>query len=242
MEVTRQGYIGKEKDVENNLGDHGVRKYDDKGGRFNSIDPLWEKYFGWTPYQYCMNNPIWAKDWDGKIIMSKEDQAKFSRTATIVYDFMPTLADNDRFMKAMKKATGASIRDIKNALKGGNPPFLNLDRNFYGAHGMTSSSDKIGVNTFRAKELERKEKTKLDVTTEVQTLFMISIVSHELAQALESGAGFNKTGHRNPGEVFDKLFHGVVVTSEHSVRDNFDKMKEAYGDIPKFEGDTYEDK
>ena len=35
--VTRQGYIGKEKDVENNLGDHGVRKYD-YNGRFNSID------------------------------------------------------------------------------------------------------------------------------------------------------------------------------------------------------------
>ena len=51
--VTRQGYIGKEKDVENGLGDHGVRKYD--GIRFNSIDPLWEKYYGWSPYQYCMN-------------------------------------------------------------------------------------------------------------------------------------------------------------------------------------------
>ena len=37
--VTRQGYIGKEKDVENNLGDHGVRKYD-YIGRFNSIDHL----------------------------------------------------------------------------------------------------------------------------------------------------------------------------------------------------------
>ena len=38
--VTRQGYFGKEKDVENNLGDHGVRKYDYETGRFNSIDPL----------------------------------------------------------------------------------------------------------------------------------------------------------------------------------------------------------
>jgi len=53
--VTRQGYIGKEKDIENSLGDHGVRKYDYETGRFNSIDPLWEKYYGWTPYQYCGN-------------------------------------------------------------------------------------------------------------------------------------------------------------------------------------------
>ena len=64
--VTLQSYIGKEKDVENNLGDHGVRKYDYETGRFNSHDVLWEKYYGWSPYQYCMNNPIWAKDLDGK--------------------------------------------------------------------------------------------------------------------------------------------------------------------------------
>ena len=37
--VTRQSYIGKEKDVESSLGDHGVRKYDYETGRFNSIDP-----------------------------------------------------------------------------------------------------------------------------------------------------------------------------------------------------------
>ncbi|MDT3741219.1 MAG: RHS repeat-associated core domain-containing protein [Candidatus Kapabacteria bacterium] len=40
--VTRQSYIGKEKDVESKLGDHGVRKYDYETGRFNSIDTLFE--------------------------------------------------------------------------------------------------------------------------------------------------------------------------------------------------------
>ncbi len=43
--VKRQSYIGKEKDPENNLGDHGVRKYDYETGWFNSINPLWEKYY-----------------------------------------------------------------------------------------------------------------------------------------------------------------------------------------------------
>lgn len=46
--VTRLGYIGKEKDVENGLGDHGVRKYDYETGRFNSPDVFWEKYRGWN--------------------------------------------------------------------------------------------------------------------------------------------------------------------------------------------------
>ena len=44
----RLGYIDKEKDRESKLGDHGVRKYDYEIGRFTSVDPLWEKYTGWT--------------------------------------------------------------------------------------------------------------------------------------------------------------------------------------------------
>jgi len=71
----RQSFIGKptsgvEKDNESSLGDNptgwlGVRKYDDFTSRFFQIDPLWEKYYGWTPYQYCRNNPISRIDANG---------------------------------------------------------------------------------------------------------------------------------------------------------------------------------
>jgi RHS repeat-associated protein len=36
---TRLSFIGKEKDIESELGDFGVRKYDEVQGRFTSIDP-----------------------------------------------------------------------------------------------------------------------------------------------------------------------------------------------------------
>ena len=65
LRPNRTGYIGKEKDHENSLADHGVRKYDDGIGRFTSIDPLWEKYYSWSPYHYCRNNPVWAVDGNG---------------------------------------------------------------------------------------------------------------------------------------------------------------------------------
>jgi len=54
----RLNWIGKETDYETGLGDHGVRKYTYQNGRFNSIDPLWEKYYSWSPCQYAGNNPI----------------------------------------------------------------------------------------------------------------------------------------------------------------------------------------
>ncbi|HRP03163.1 MAG TPA: RHS repeat-associated core domain-containing protein [Candidatus Kapabacteria bacterium] len=43
----------------------GVRKYDYEIGRFTSVDLLWEKYTGWTGYQYTRNNPINRIDYNG---------------------------------------------------------------------------------------------------------------------------------------------------------------------------------
>ena len=63
--VNRTKFIGKEKDKESNYADHGVRKYDDEIGRFTSIDPLWEKYYSLTPYQYAGNNPVSFLDGNG---------------------------------------------------------------------------------------------------------------------------------------------------------------------------------
>lgn len=51
----RLSFLSKEKDAESFLGDFGVRKYDDLSGRFTAIDPLWEKFYGWSPYMYSAN-------------------------------------------------------------------------------------------------------------------------------------------------------------------------------------------
>jgi uncharacterized protein len=34
------------------------RNDDDFTGRFFQVDPLWEKYYSWTPYHYSGNNPV----------------------------------------------------------------------------------------------------------------------------------------------------------------------------------------
>ncbi|MBX3043264.1 MAG: hypothetical protein KF896_06070 [Ignavibacteriae bacterium] len=47
-----------------------------------AIDPLWEKYFGWSPYQYCMNNPISNYDDNGKWVKEISEE-KHRHTGTI---------------------------------------------------------------------------------------------------------------------------------------------------------------
>ena len=61
-------YCGKELDNMHGLDwyDSSARYYDHVLGRFHQIDPLAEKYYAWSPYAYCMGNPMNSVDPDGR--------------------------------------------------------------------------------------------------------------------------------------------------------------------------------
>ena len=70
-EKYRYGFNGKEKDESGEFGslthyDYGFRIYNPGIGRFLSVDPLADKYPGWNPYNYTLNNPVRFIDPDGR--------------------------------------------------------------------------------------------------------------------------------------------------------------------------------
>lgn len=53
-------YNGKELDKKHELNwyDYGMRNYDGSLGRWHTADPMAEYYYNYSPYIYCMNNPV----------------------------------------------------------------------------------------------------------------------------------------------------------------------------------------
>ena len=64
----RYGFTGheKESDLAEGIYTTEYRLYDAQVGRWLSVDPLFEKYVGMSPYNYCMLNPLMMVDPDGR--------------------------------------------------------------------------------------------------------------------------------------------------------------------------------
>ena len=100
----------KESDLAEGIYTTQYRLYDARVGRWLSVDPLFEKYVGMSPYNYCMLNPVMMVDPDGRKFdlsnLSSEQQKIFNDNINILINLdnsevssvVSFLRDNQNFM------------------------------------------------------------------------------------------------------------------------------------------------
>jgi RHS repeat-associated protein len=72
-----------QKELDSNTGLYyfGARYYDPSIGRFISVDPLAEKYPGWSPYVYALDNPLIVVDPDGRDVILIHNDVRYLSTS-----------------------------------------------------------------------------------------------------------------------------------------------------------------
>ena len=61
--------------------DYGARMYDNQVGKWMVIDPMTEKYYSLSGYNYCLNNPVLFNDLDGRDVDPTNLKGKANITA-----------------------------------------------------------------------------------------------------------------------------------------------------------------
>lgn len=69
-----------------NLFDFGARLHAPLLGRWLSVDPLCENFYSWSPYVFCMDNPVRNIDTDGRIVETLWDAANVAMDVTSFSD------------------------------------------------------------------------------------------------------------------------------------------------------------
>jgi RHS repeat-associated protein len=101
-----------------------ARMYDPLLGQFISVDPLADKYPGWGPYVYCMNNPLIYTDPTGEYVYDAEANPEL---AELVNELRETWENSsDEFKEAFYEYSGMDAGQVDEMLTDGKGPELSL--------------------------------------------------------------------------------------------------------------------
>ena len=107
--TSRHGFTGheKESDLAEGIYTTEYRLYDARVGRWLSIDPLFEKYVGMSPYNYCAGNPVKLVDVDGRdaeVIGTGTEEDPYIVTAKYYYTKNGEYKISDDAINGLKSA------------------------------------------------------------------------------------------------------------------------------------------
>jgi RHS repeat-associated protein len=229
-------YNGKEWNDDFGLGwnDYGARFYDPAMARWTAIDPLSEKYKGWSPYNYGKNNPIKFFDPDGRSVETDYYNQKGDKLGTDGIDNKKIVVVTDKTeVKLIKKTDKAGGTTAEKDVKSG----VTLPGTYVRSE-MKKAVDKAGSPSFH------EEGGFFGPKTDGTGDYVIHAESGKNADPSKGeDASINVFKAANPDElngntqVIEGTFHthpdGVIIDGNTTHRfENPPSGAKGYGDIP----------
>ncbi|WP_321333075.1 RHS repeat-associated core domain-containing protein [uncultured Bacteroides sp.] len=202
-------YNGKELDTERglNLYDYSARLMDPALGRFSTVDPKSEKYYGISPYAYVANNPIKFIDPNGKDIVATTTEAQrmilntlpqdmrqyvtFDMNGYVNHDRLRNIESNSQNFSSLKTmALSDRILEVKlddkftyldenGDMKTQNMTYLGVDADFVGNDNGKGVGTSTGETGFLGKTLFPDKKGLQNSTNNNVVVIVNSNLSEE---------------------------------------------------------------
>ena len=216
-EKFRYGFNNIEKDDElkgsGNSYDFGARMYDNRLGRFLTLDKYTIKFPSETPYIFAGNSPIFCKDFNGyfKIVVTGEakktkgSEITTKRFEAILNDLEAYINQNPKVLEVIMDQTGATKDQVMFDIKSGQGPtiFIGLESE-YGASCSEVDFKNGGLTidfTYIDMLENDKSKDKMDIAT--LDLVFANTVLHEYTHYGDRRNNKGKQSGQSDGDLFN---------------------------------------